>query len=268
MAKQSLNIPMYANAWCGESPCDSEYMDIFHVGCPSLDGMGPDSSGDVLWKWVRPWNMLVEPEFSWGENYFRALSLGALLSGQYWNGEVDLVRAPALYDLVRAMEPVLITKRNPGDLLGFTTVPASGGHEGGGKFPRAGHTWEQNYQDMKVTFTLTGDTVNYVAKPHTAGPTLGPNGLIIHMAPDEYIITSTKIDVELRRADGGNIGVAWAEEGHFQNGRWMKEKGASTEAHGDSIKLSFPRENLKYGQIRLKITHPDSPQRTNVLPKK
>jgi len=62
--------------------------------------------------------------------------------------------------------------------------------------------------------------------------------------------------------------VAWAAEGHFQNGQWMKEKDAATEAHGDSIKLSFPRENLKYGQIRLKITHPDSPQRTNVLPKK
>ena len=97
---------------------------------------------------------------------------------------------------------------------------------------------------------------------------MGPNGLIIRMGPDEYIITSTKIDVELRRADGGNIGVAWAEEGRFQNGQWMKENGASTEAHGDSIKLSFPRENLNYGQIRLKITRPDSPQRTNSLLKK
>jgi hypothetical protein len=254
-AKEALNIPMYANAWCGESPCDWEYMDIFHIGCPSLDGMGPDSGGDVLFKWVRPWNMLVEPEFSWGENYFRALSLGALLSGQYWNAEVELTRAPALYDLVRAMEPLLVTKRGAGDLLGFSTAPASGGHQGGGKFLKTGHTWEQDFQDLTIKFALTGDTVNYVTKPHTVGPVLGPNGLIIRMAPDEYIITSTKIDLNLSFAGGGDIGVAWAEEGHFESGRWSKDKDAAVEDAGKVLKLRFPTENGRYGQLRPKITH-------------
>jgi len=52
-AKEALNIPMFANAWCGASACDFEFMDVFHIGCPSLDGMGPDSPGERLPEWVR-----------------------------------------------------------------------------------------------------------------------------------------------------------------------------------------------------------------------
>jgi hypothetical protein len=260
MAKQSLNIPMYANAWCGESPCDSEYMDIFHVGCPSLDGMGPDSGGDVLFKWKRPWNVLVQPEFSMVENYFRALSDGALLSGQYWNGEVELVRSRPTFDLVRTMEPLLVQKRNPGDLLGFTTAPHSAyGGVDPKKLPKAGTVWEQDYQDLKLKFTYTADWVlEWLAPVHTAGPVLNGNGLIIRIGPDEYILTSTKIDVELRRADGSAMGLAWAEEGHFADGKWVKEKDAPVGGMGVSLKLRFPTANGQYGHVRLKLAAPNA----------
>jgi hypothetical protein len=253
-AKEALNVPMYANAWCGESPCDWEYMDIFHVGCPSLDGMGPDNYGEVLNKYVRPWNNLVQPEFSPAEHYFRALSMGALLVGQYWQAEVELMRTRATFDLVRTMEPLLVQKRNPGDLLGFTPVLDK-------KLHKAGSTWEQDYQDLKVKFTATvdhlpGETEWRDYRLHTGGPLLNGNGLIIKMGPDEYVITSTKVDVELRRADGHDIAAASAEQGHFENGKWVKEKDATVEAAGKSLKLKFPTENLRYGQIRLKITAP------------
>ena len=122
--------------------------------------------------------------------------------------------------------------------------------------PKAGYSWEQDYQDLKVKFTLTGDTADDTYLPHTVGPVLGPNGLIMKMGPDEYIITSTKADVELRRAKGGDIGVALAEQGHFESGRWVKDKDATVETAGKSLKLRFPTENLKYGQIRLKIAAP------------
>jgi hypothetical protein len=94
---------------------------------------------------------------------------------------------------------------------------------------------------------------------HTGGPLLNGNGLIIKMGTDEYVITSTKIDVELRRAKGGDIGVALAEQGHFENGKWVKEKNAAVEAAGKSLKLKFPTENFKYGQVRLKLTGSGSP---------
>lgn len=252
-AKEALDIPMYANAWCGESPCDWEYMDIFHVGCPTLDGMGPDNPGDVLHKYIRPWNKaLVQPEFSPAEHYFRALSMGALVIGQYWQAEVELMRTKATFDLVRTMEPLLVQKRNPGDLLGFTSVLDK-------KLHKAGSTWEQDYQNLKVMFTATvdhlpGETEWRAFRLHTAGPLLNGNGLIIRMGPDDYIVTSTKIDVELRRADGGAIGVAWAEQGHFANGKWVKERDATVEASGKSLKLKFETANMQYQQIRVKIT--------------
>jgi hypothetical protein len=251
-AKEALNIPMYANAWCGASPCDNEFMDIFHMGCPSLDGMGPDNPGEVLHKYVRPWNMLVEPEFSAPEHYFRSLSFGALLNGHYFANEVEIGARAPIGAVVRAMEPVLVTKRNPGDLLGF--YPPGSNH--GKKVPKAGHSWEQDYQNLKVRFTLTGDTADDTYLPHTAGPVLGPNGLIMKMDPDEYIITSAKVDVELRRADGSDIATALAEQGHFESGKWVKDKDAAVEAAGKSLKLKFPTENLRYGQIRLKIAAP------------
>jgi hypothetical protein len=78
----------------------------------------------------------------------------------------------------------------------------------------------------------------------------------MRMGRDEYIITSTKVDVELRRADGSDIAAAWAEQGHFESGKWVKDKDATVEAAGKSLKLRFPTENLKYGQIRLKIVAP------------
>jgi hypothetical protein len=88
---------------------------------------------------------------------------------------------------------------------------------------------------------------------HTAGPWLNGNGLIIRMGPDDYIIASTKIDVALRRADGSDLGVASAEQGHFEQGKWVKDRDAAVEASGKSLKLRFPKENLKYGLIRVKV---------------
>ena len=121
--------------------------------------------------------------------------------------------------------------------------------------------WEQDYQDLKVKFTATvdhlpGETEWRDYRPHTGGPLLNGNGLIIRMGPDDYVITSTKIDVELRRADGRDIGVASVDQGHFEKGKWVKERDAAVEAAGKSLKLKFPTENLKYGQIRLKIAAP------------
>lgn len=177
--------------------------------------------------------------------------MGALLVGQYWQPEVELMRTKAIYDLVRTMEPLLVRKRDPGDLLGFTPVLDK-------KLHKAGATWEQDYQNLKVTFTATvdhlpGETEWRDSLLHTAGPLLNGNGLIIRMGPDDYIITSTKIDVGLRRADGSDIGVAWAEQGHFEQGRWVKEKGAKIPGDGKSLKILFPTENGRYGQIRLKL---------------
>jgi hypothetical protein len=63
--------------------------------------------------------------------------MGTLLVGQYWQAEVELMRTKATFDLVRTIEPLLVEKRNPGDLLGFTSVLDK-------KLHKAGSTWEQD----------------------------------------------------------------------------------------------------------------------------
>jgi hypothetical protein len=33
--KAALNLPMFINAWRGESPCDHRYMDVFAAAAPN-----------------------------------------------------------------------------------------------------------------------------------------------------------------------------------------------------------------------------------------
>ena len=86
-----------------------------------------------------------------------------------------------------------------------------------------------------------------------AGVILGLMAPAVARRPDP-----TKVDVEVRLRSGGDIAPAVAEEGHFENGRWVKERVAIVEDGGDALKLTFPTGNLRYRQIRLKITNPKS----------
>ena len=253
-AKEALNIPMYANAWCGASPCDSNFMDIFHVGCPSLDGMGPDNpdwEGYVRVNYRRPWNSLVNPEFFCHENTFEAIADGAFLYGTYFQNEFEMSNVRWIYPIVSQMEPLIVEKRYDGTLLGF------GQHAeawGAAEHSNVGDTWENNYQDMIVkcitVTTAGGQDINHY---NTSGPILHGNGLIMKMGADDYVVTSTKIDVELRYADGRPMRVSRAERGHFEKGRWVKDGPAEIDGTRTSAKLQFPTENWKYGQVRLNL---------------
>lgn len=126
-AKKVLPLPFYCNAWAGESPCWPDYMDIFHVAAPSLDGMGPDSyNGDDYTAWEtnvgkarRPWNSVVVPEQHQSvKSIWRAIAThGAFLRGQYYDVEgLDWLKSRQTYDLIGQMMPVLTARKGTGDL--------------------------------------------------------------------------------------------------------------------------------------------------------
>ena len=236
--RRSWNIPTYCNTWCDQSPCDHNYMDIFHAGVPGMDGMGPDLLGSCsnysyVYKWKRSWNSLVIPEACNIESRFTAIADGALLSGLYADAEQMGCRGGPTGKVIINMMPAICAHRYNGNMLAFN----AGG--------------QQNYQNLAVNATVTVSGRGGVSE--ITGPGVGANGCILKMGPDEYCITSTKTDVSLQYAAGGAIGVAWAEQGQFSNGTWVKRQNATVVNNGTSLQFSFPTTNGVYGQVRFKL---------------
>jgi len=255
-AKQALNIPIYCNAWMGASATDVQLFDLFHVGAPHIDGIAGDNPNweGVQRLYKRPWNVVAAPsEFCLPESHFSAVADGAFGFGQWLSPDFELNAYRPVNLMILSMEPLLVQKNLDGkSLLGFAQFPDSWGSK---LHPKAGETWEETYQNMIVKFTtMTAAGANKTY--NTTGQILNGNGLIMKMDADDYVVTATKIDVELRYADGQPMRVARAEQGHFETGKWVKEEEATVEAAGNSLKLRFPTENWKYGQIRLKLVAP------------
>jgi len=201
-AKQGLNIPIYCNAWMGVSATDLIQFDIFHVGAPHIDGIAgdnPDWEG-VQRLYKRPWNVVAAPsEFIMPECHFSAIADGAFGFGQWLSPDFELNAYRPVNMMILSMEPLLVKKNLDGtSLLAFYQIPDSWGCAA---HPKSGETWEKPFQDMIAKFTTT-TTAAQNKTFNTTGQVLNGNGLIMKMAADEYVVTSTKIDVELRYADG------------------------------------------------------------------
>lgn len=258
--KGVLPIPYYMNAWQHESPSSYNYMDIFHAAAPNLDAMGPDAYGD-LGKWetdvglsYRPWNREVIPEQHHTANtMWRAIgNYNTLINGEYFGVEgSDWLDSRETYDLITAMCPLIASKRGTGQMTGFF------------QFRHVlGESWSEYFQDLKITYTAT-------VRPHTYASievpapsekinnvTLGELdgcGLLVSLGNGQYLITSTRIDVELSYINGGPISVSDAQTGHFEAGTWVSEGPAKVRQEGDRVRFSFPTKNRHYGQILLKL---------------
>lgn len=265
-AKAVLPVPMYCNAWIGESPCWPDFMDVFHVAAPSFDGMGPDSyNADNQDAWernvaaaVRPWNSLVVPEQHQSiKSLWRAIAkYDAFLSGQYWDVEGgEWLKSQETYALVTEMMPVMMPKKGTGDLLGFYQNQQ-----------KAGASWTEPFDDLTVKLTPTVD--HAVFKRYEDGhpgpqPTIDNRtggeldgcGLIMKLGSGDYVITSTRIDVELARTAGNAIDVRSAETGRFERGQWTSEGAATVDRAGSAIRIAFPKQNRKYAQVRVVLAN-------------
>jgi hypothetical protein len=269
--KKELPIPLYQNAWAGESPCYYNFMDVFHAAAPSLDGMGPDAYGHVE-KWekeagnsVRPWNRLFIAEQHHSANTFwRGLAnYNAVINGEYYGVEgLDWLCSAETYRLAEEMMPLICEKRGTGNLMGYFQGRRA-----------AGEKWSEYFQGLKITYTAT-------ERPHTwtqfdkenpapsekinniTGGELDGCGILIALGNGEYIATSTRIDLTLAYLNGGPIKLAQAEKGHFENGAWKSDGAAEVKQEKEGLRLVFPSGNKQYGQIRFRLANPaDNPAR-------
>ncbi|MDR1145206.1 MAG: DUF5597 domain-containing protein [Verrucomicrobiales bacterium] len=260
--KQELPIPLYQNAWAGESPSYYSFMDVLHAAAPSLDGMGPDAYGHHE-KWekevgcsVRPWNHLfIAEQHHSASTWWRALAnYNAIISGEYYGVEgLDWLCITETNRLATEMMPLLCAKRGTGNLLGFFQGRRM-----------AGEQWSEYFQDLKITYTATvrPHTWNQFDKENPApseeinnitGGELDGCGILVAMGNGEYIATSTRIDLTLAYLNGGPIKIDRAEQGHFENGVWKTDGPAEVVREPESARLKFPTANKQYGQIRFHL---------------
>ena len=268
-AKNVLDIPFYCNAWIWESPCYSAFSDVFHAAAPGIDGMGPDAYGPKS-RWeketalaVRDWNHLVIPEQHYSaQTTWRAIGkYNAMLSGEYYDVEgLDWLRSKETYDLVNEMMQPICEKKGTGDMLGFFQDQQ-----------KAGESWDEFFKEFRIRYIATVNPRTWwqFSKEHPApceqinnvtGGELDGCGLIMKVGDNEYVVTSTRVDLEWSYPGGGKIGVARAKTGHYQQGRWIRDGGATVDQTAESIRFHFPTANRQYGQIRFKLsTRPSHP---------
>lgn len=250
--KQVLTLPMYVNSWRGESPCYYAYMDICRAALPHIDVMGPDlymkqGFGKELGLTVRPWNNMVVPESNSttasGARAWTAYGkYDALIFAGYQGPETEWTRCRETFEILSAMAPLVLDLKGTGRMRGF--------HQ---EVPRAGESWDETFQGYQIRFTATasvdpdGDRNNI-----TGGEGLG-GGLILQMAPDEFVIVASRVTVDWADAAGRTLDVASAEEGHFDRGQWVKDRAAQAEKQGQALRWTFPTESGKYRLVRFKV---------------
>ena len=251
--KKVLTIPLYQNAWLGESPSTYNHMDVYHAAAPDIEAMGPDAYGD-LEKWEHDVGLSYRPQIRMAiaEQHHSANTLwratanyNALLDGEYFGVEGgDWLASVETYNLFTSMYPLIASKRGSGDMLGF--------FQGRNLL---GTKWSEYFQNLKVTYIATTQPHLDMSKKNdnVALSELDGCGLLVALGNGEYVLTSTRMDIALSYINGGPISVADAQSGHFEKGNWVSEGTPQVQQNGDGVRFSFPTENRHYGQIKFKL---------------
>jgi hypothetical protein len=248
--KAVLPVPMYANSWQGESPCWPHYMDIFHAAAPHIDMMGPDLYLDrgyeqALQEAQRPWNTLVSPENNGttaaGSRAWVAYgSCGCLYFGSYQGPETEWTRCGDTYPLLEQMAPLILNYKGTAGMMGFCQ-----------EVSHAGDTWDASFQGCQLHFTATAAVDPGGEKNNITGGECPGAGLIIQTGPRVYVVTASRVSIDWTGSAGRPISVDRAEEGHFQAGRWIRDRAVTIQKSEAGFRLEFPHTSGVYRQVKI-----------------
>lgn len=225
-AREITTVPLYVNAAMnsrgrrpGEYPSAgplAHLKDIWHAAAPTLDFISPDLYDKGFTDWVAQYatddNILFIPEIKSGDG-----NAAQLL---YVAGEHDAIglspfsienagrdpQSPKLkgYRMIGTLAPLLLAHQGDGSMRGLF-------------FDNDSTTRVLRDGDLKITashyFTLPWDPR---AKDGSLWPEIG--GVIIRLAPDEYIIAGSGIVLKFENADENSAARVLGEDGFAQAG--------------------------------------------------
>ncbi len=242
--KQAYPLPMYVNNWlinpgnerAGRWPSGGptrNVLDIWKAAAPHVDLLAPDiylpEFERTCEEFTRVDNALFVPETRFSESYaayaylafakFNAIGFSPFgIDGAVENGKVT-PRAAPLEDTYRVLEPLL---------------PVIAREQYTGKL----HAIVQDV-DWEQAIPLGHELAAVVRfnTPYTLEGAWG-RGVIIELAPDDYIVAGSGFQVDLRELTGPprDARVLSIEEGTFENGEWTAER----RLNGDEQHVRLP----------------------------
>jgi hypothetical protein len=245
--KREYPLPMYVNVWliegverAGRWPSGGATVDVFDIwkaSAPVIDILAPDiyypKFYDVAAQYTRPDNPLFVPETNFNP-YFVGFAYATF---GYFNGIGfspfgidDVQRNPTgaaigagfedTYRILRPLLPLIARYQYTGKLHPILQGLANG--EDWKESIRVGNGLAAN-----IDFTATFDPVKGRAC-----------GMIIELAPDDFVVMGTGFDVTFRETEGPlrDAQLISIEEGTFQREQWVP----SRRLNGDERHVSLP----------------------------
>jgi hypothetical protein len=138
-----------------------------------------------------------------------------------------------------------------------------------GDTPNTMISFYQGNQDNNsgITFTdslLSGNSLLKVTATTTTGydnNAVSGTATLIYMGDSVLNAVGTKMNM---RISAPNIGVAWAYNGNFQKGKWVRGNAKTLTSGNGYVEINFNTGNAMFDQIQFKLTgvpfpKPDSP---------
>lgn len=253
--KAAYQIPMYVNAWLKQpaEPYPGKYpsggplpqvLDMYRCAAPAIDLIAPDiyvpQFKEVAAKFNAYGNPLFIPE---AQEDVTAAAKAFYVFGQHdamgfspfgIDGDTKINKNIAqAYMVLNQLKELILKNQGLQTMKGILVDTAE---------------TEQHFNlgGYRVTARLTDKSTGKVA-----------GGIIINIAPDEFIVAGKSLDVLFEPEVAGNLplmAIDVADEGVFKNGKWIKGKRLNGDEINNSIfagtGLKFPSKNYSIQYVR------------------
>jgi len=254
--KKEYSLPMFVNAALirpghmpGQYPSAGplpHLIDIWRAGAPKIDFFSPDIYFQNFAEWVRKYdrsgNAVFIPEAMPGSvdavNAMYAIGQhNAIGFSPFSIDSLDEETTNAVtssYDLLNQLTPLILNHQGKGTMAGL--LPEGPEQRQPQQLRLGNHT-------LYVTFD----------RPTAQNTSVLSGGLVIAIAPDEYVFAGTGLTVTFEAAGGGDpiVGLLSVDEGKYVNGQWVVTRRLNGDQTHQGRHLRLPAG--KFGIQRIKL---------------
>ena len=256
VGKKEYSLPMFVNAALirpghmpGQYPSAGplpHLIDIWRAGAPKIDFFSPDIYFQNFAEWVRKYdrsgNAVFIPEAMPGSvdavNAMYAIGQhNAIGFSPFSIDSLDEETTNAVtssYDLLNQLTPLILNHQGKGTMAGL--LPEGPEQRQPQQLRLGNHT-------LYVTYD----------RPTAQNTSVLSGGLVIAIAPDEYVFAGTGLTVTFEAAGGGDpiVGLLSVDEGKYVNGQWVVTRRLNGDQTHQGRHLRLPAGKFWIQRIKL-----------------
>ena len=269
--RTEYGLPMFVNAALirpgylpGQYPSGGplpHLIDVWRAAAPAIDFLSPDIYFPNFAEWCRRYtrsgNPLFVPEAQRGAdasvNVFYALAQHDAIGFAPFGIESTTGPAAASlaqsYELLGALAPTLLAAQGRGIMAGL--LPESPEQPQPQQVILGGYSLRVTYERQAPPSLAEGGAAPPAVAPRPAG------GLVVAIAPDEFLFAGTGLTVTFAPAGSENavVGILSAEEGTFVNGQWTRRRWLNGDQTHQGRHLRLEPGRFSVQRIRLYRYH-------------